>query len=79
MYVAEELGQLKSAELSGSDCKACAKSLETWAAREREKIWKLIPTWFRLEVPVPVPQAANSKARGDRDPMDTDYVRDSTS
>ena len=49
LYVAEELGQLKSAELSGSECKACAKSLETWAAKEREKIWELIPVWFRLE------------------------------
>jgi hypothetical protein len=49
LYVAEELGQLKSAELSGSECKACAKTLETWAAREREKIWKLVPMWFRLD------------------------------
>ena len=49
LYVAEELGQLKSAELSGSECKACAKTLEMWAAREREKIWKLIPLWFRLD------------------------------
>ena len=49
LYVAEELGQLKSAEFS--ECKACAKSLESWAAREREKIWKMIPFWFRLETP----------------------------
>jgi hypothetical protein len=48
LYVAEELGQLKSAEFS--ECKACAKSLEGWAARERERMWKLIPVWFRLEV-----------------------------
>ncbi|KDQ50402.1 hypothetical protein JAAARDRAFT_199963 [Jaapia argillacea MUCL 33604] len=48
LYVAEELGQLKSAEL-GSDCKACARSLEAWADRERERIWRLIPTWFRLD------------------------------
>ncbi|KAF8159657.1 hypothetical protein B0H34DRAFT_704340 [Crassisporium funariophilum] len=47
LYVAEELGQLKSAEFS--ECKACARSLESWAAREREKMWKMIPTWFRLE------------------------------
>lgn len=47
LYVAEELGQLKSAEFS--ECKACARSLESWAAREREKIWKMIPLWFRLE------------------------------
>jgi hypothetical protein len=47
LYVAEELGQLKSAELS--ECGACAKSLEAWAAREREKMWKMIPMWFRLE------------------------------
>ncbi|KAJ6493598.1 hypothetical protein C8R47DRAFT_1043984 [Mycena vitilis] len=49
LYVSEELGQLKSAEFS--ECKACARSLETWAAREREKMWKMIPIWFRLESP----------------------------
>ena len=48
LYVADELGQLKGAEFS--ECKACAKSLESWAAKERERLWKLIPTWFRLEV-----------------------------
>ncbi|KAG6866557.1 hypothetical protein C0991_002042 [Blastosporella zonata] len=37
LYVAEELGQLKSAEFS--ECKACARSLEAWAARERERMW----------------------------------------
>ncbi|KAI0915235.1 hypothetical protein AcW1_007097 [Taiwanofungus camphoratus] len=47
LYVAEELGQLKSAEFS--ECKACSNSLETWAARERERMWRLIPSWFRLE------------------------------
>lgn len=54
LYVAEELGQLKSAEFS--ECKACAKSLESWAAREREKIWKLIPVWFRLDAETPGPR-----------------------
>jgi len=49
LYVSEELGQLKSAEFS--ECKACARSLETWAAKEREKMWKMIPLWFRLETP----------------------------
>ncbi|KAF8074996.1 hypothetical protein FPV67DRAFT_1475672 [Lyophyllum atratum] len=49
LYVAEELGQLKSAEFS--ECKACAKSLEAWATREREKMWRSIPIWFRLEHP----------------------------
>ncbi|KZS99886.1 uncharacterized protein LAESUDRAFT_688821 [Laetiporus sulphureus 93-53] len=48
LYVAEELGQLKSAEFS--ECKACARALEKWAARERERIWKLIPMWFRLDL-----------------------------
>lgn len=48
LYVAEELGQLKGAEFSGSECKACAKSLEIWAGKERDKIWKSIPSWFRL-------------------------------
>ncbi|KAF8518709.1 hypothetical protein BU17DRAFT_76104 [Hysterangium stoloniferum] len=47
LYVAEELGQLKSAEFS--ECKACAFALEAWSVRERERIWKSIPTWFRLD------------------------------
>lgn len=47
LYVAEELGQLKSAEFS--ECKACAYALEHWSARERERMWKSIPTWFRLD------------------------------
>ncbi|OCH91409.1 hypothetical protein OBBRIDRAFT_887017 [Obba rivulosa] len=47
LYAAEELGQLKSAEFS--ECKACARALESWAARERQRIWKMIPSWFRLK------------------------------
>ena len=46
LYVAEELGQLKSAEFS--DCGACARALEAWAGRERERLWRTIPDWFRL-------------------------------
>ncbi|KAL0568368.1 hypothetical protein V5O48_013614 [Marasmius crinis-equi] len=52
LYVAEELGQLKSSEFSNSDapeCKACARNLELWAAKERERIWKVIPVWFGLD------------------------------
>lgn len=62
LYVAEELGLLKSAEMlglglgsggsssvGGGECKVCAKGLEIWAARERERIWRLVPIWFRLE------------------------------
>ncbi|KAJ4470453.1 hypothetical protein J3R30DRAFT_3537592 [Lentinula aciculospora] len=45
LYMADEIGGLKS---EASECKACAKSLETWAMRERERVWRLIPTWFRL-------------------------------
>jgi hypothetical protein len=52
LYVAEELGQLKSAEFS--ECKACAKLLESWATREREKMWKMVPHWFRLDVGDPL-------------------------
>ena len=47
LYVAEELGQLKSAEFS--ECEPCARALESWAARERVRIWKLVPSWFRLD------------------------------
>ncbi|KAJ3985974.1 hypothetical protein F5890DRAFT_1408273 [Lentinula detonsa] len=45
LYMADEIGGLKS---EASECKACARSLETWAMRERERVWRLIPTWFRL-------------------------------
>ncbi|KAF9266800.1 hypothetical protein L218DRAFT_921450 [Marasmius fiardii PR-910] len=51
LYVAEELGQLKGSEFSNSEspeCKACARNLEMWAAKERERIWKVIPLWFGL-------------------------------
>jgi len=47
LYVAEELGALKSADVS--ECRACARSLEVWAAKERERMWKMIPLWFRLD------------------------------
>jgi hypothetical protein len=47
LYVAEELGQLKGTEFS--ECKACALALECWASRERERVWRLIPGWFRLD------------------------------
>ncbi|KAL0953708.1 hypothetical protein HGRIS_004901 [Hohenbuehelia grisea] len=60
LYVAEELGQLKSAEFS--ECKACARSLESWATRERERMWKAMPAWFRLDSPMDlVPAAGSSK------------------
>ncbi|KAF9054388.1 hypothetical protein BJ165DRAFT_1337240 [Panaeolus papilionaceus] len=57
LYVAEELGQLKSAEFS--ECRSCAKSLEAWATREREKIWKMIPNWFRLETSADIPPCSS--------------------
>ncbi|GJJ10916.1 hypothetical protein Clacol_005144 [Clathrus columnatus] len=46
LYVADELGQLKSAEYS--ECRACAVALECWSMRERERMWKVLPAWFRL-------------------------------
>lgn len=46
LYVAEELGQLKSSECS--ECKACAAALECWSMRERERIWRCLPGWFRV-------------------------------
>ncbi|KAF9234993.1 hypothetical protein BU15DRAFT_89738 [Melanogaster broomeanus] len=48
LYVAEELGQ--PLNLEQAECQACAKSLEAWAKRERERMWKMIPLWFRLDV-----------------------------
>lgn len=66
LYVAEELGQslydlsqqplgidrLGSSRRSfeQAECQACAKTLETWAKKERERMWKMIPLWFRLDV-----------------------------
>jgi len=38
----------RSAEVS--ECEACARALATWATRERERMWKMIPLWFRLDV-----------------------------
>ncbi|KIY53019.1 hypothetical protein FISHEDRAFT_34132 [Fistulina hepatica ATCC 64428] len=61
LYVAEELGQLKSPDLS--ECKACAILLECWAAREREKTWKMIPLWFKLDSP------SNASPGGSPHPM----------
>lgn len=50
LYVADEIGQLKSAEVDAEECAACARNLEVWASKEREKIWRLIPGWFRLDL-----------------------------
>ena len=33
----------------GGGCKACARAFGVWARREREKLWRLIPSWFRLD------------------------------
>ncbi|KAH7913041.1 hypothetical protein BJ138DRAFT_1146895 [Hygrophoropsis aurantiaca] len=33
-----------------SECEACARALEMWATRERERMWKMIPLWFRIEL-----------------------------
>ncbi|KAG2125023.1 hypothetical protein DEU56DRAFT_873160 [Suillus clintonianus] len=38
----------RSAEVS--ECEACARALAMWATRERERMWKMIPLWFRLDV-----------------------------
>jgi hypothetical protein len=65
LYVAEELGQplydlsqplgidrLGSSRRSfeQAECQPCVKMLETWAKKERERMWKMIPLWFRLDV-----------------------------
>ena len=64
LYVAEELGQplydlsqlgidrlgTSRRSLEQAECHACAKTLETWAKKERERMWKMIPLWFRLDV-----------------------------
>lgn len=33
----------------GGDCRACARAFEVWARRERERMWRAIPGWFRLD------------------------------
>ena len=33
----------------GGTCKACARAFEVWARKERERLWKSIPGWFRLD------------------------------
>jgi hypothetical protein len=38
----------RSAEVS--ECEACARALAMWTTRERERMWKMIPLWFRLDV-----------------------------
>ncbi|THH11326.1 hypothetical protein EW145_g721 [Phellinidium pouzarii] len=30
-------------------CRACARSFEVWAKKERERLWRAIPSWFRLD------------------------------
>ncbi|KIJ65148.1 hypothetical protein HYDPIDRAFT_27870 [Hydnomerulius pinastri MD-312] len=35
--------------LEQAECQACARALEMWATRERERMWKMIPLWFRLD------------------------------
>ncbi|KAG1899490.1 uncharacterized protein F5891DRAFT_1233197 [Suillus fuscotomentosus] len=47
LYVAEELGQ---PFVEVSECEACARALGIWTTRERERMWKMIPLWFRLDV-----------------------------
>ncbi|KAF8142000.1 hypothetical protein EV363DRAFT_41413 [Boletus edulis] len=65
LYVADELGQPlydlgqplgidrlgnSRRSLEQTECQACVKTLETWAKKERERMWKMIPLWFRLDV-----------------------------
>lgn len=30
-------------------CRACARAVEAWAVKERERLWRAIPGWFKLE------------------------------
>lgn len=41
----------RSSEDDGEDgsCRACARAFEHWARRERERVWRSIPGWFRLD------------------------------
>ena len=58
LYVAEELAMLKGAPEptagtengeTAAECRACARAFEVWAKKEREKLWRAIPSWFRLD------------------------------
>jgi len=46
-YVCDRERGHKSADVS--ECRACARALEVWAAKERERMWKMISLWFRLD------------------------------
>ncbi|KAH8108867.1 hypothetical protein DFH11DRAFT_1516297 [Phellopilus nigrolimitatus] len=37
------------ADGEGGTCRACARAFEVWARRERERLWRAIPGWFRLD------------------------------
>ncbi|KAG6334824.1 hypothetical protein ID866_4261 [Astraeus odoratus] len=32
-----------------TECQACARILQLWSTRERERMWKMIPLWFHLD------------------------------
>lgn len=43
------LGAEDDAYGDGGTCKACARAFELWARKERERLWKSVPGWFRLD------------------------------
>lgn len=44
-------GGARSSEDDDEDgsCRACARAFELWARKERERTWRSIPGWFRLD------------------------------
>ncbi|KZV61187.1 hypothetical protein PENSPDRAFT_659081 [Peniophora sp. CONT] len=43
LFVADELAALLG------ECGPCARSLDAWAQRERARLWRMLPAWFRVE------------------------------
>ena len=33
-----------------SECEVCMRALAVWSMREKERMWKMIPLWFRLDI-----------------------------
>ena len=44
------LGLLEEDFSDSGTCRSCARAFEAWAKKERERLWRSIPGWFRLEL-----------------------------
>lgn len=44
------LGLLEEDFTDSGTCRSCARAFEGWAKKERERLWRSIPGWFKLEL-----------------------------